>query len=168
MMFVKKGSGGVPMESDSPGEGRDVALRIGDAASKFGLSTRTLRYWEELGLVSPSEYTSGGERRYLASDLAQLGRILELKELLGLNLEEIKSVLNAQSRLEELRREYRANKTRADRSKDAEQREILEEAMALSETLAAKLDEKLSRISKFKEKLSQDVVRCQELLDRIG
>lgn len=149
-------------------DGGDIALRIGDAASRFGLSTRTLRYWEELGLVSPSEYTSGGERRYLAGDLLQLGRIIELKELLGLNLEEIKSVLQAQARLEELRIEYRANKSETGISKENEQREILEEAMTLSESLAAKLDEKLSRIASFKEKLSQDMSRCKELLENMS
>ena len=40
-------------------------FRIGEVAKITGLTTRTLRYWEELGLVHPSGYGSGGDRQIL-------------------------------------------------------------------------------------------------------
>ena len=54
------------------GEGTDTGIRISDAATRVGVSARTLRYYEELGLLTPSLYTSGGERRYTPEDLAHL------------------------------------------------------------------------------------------------
>src|SRR5580704_5051598 len=85
-------------------------LRISRAALLLGVSARTLRYYEELGLLVPSGRTSGGERRYTEADLDQLRRILSLKEVLGMNLEEIKSVVSVESRLTELRSSYLARK----------------------------------------------------------
>ena len=54
--------------------GDDVAeagIRISDAATRVGVSAWTLRYYEELGLLTPSLYTAGGERRYTLDDLAR-------------------------------------------------------------------------------------------------
>ena len=62
------------------GEGTDAGIRISDAATRVGVSARTLRYYEELGLLIPSLYTAGGERRYTTEDLAHLERILELRD----------------------------------------------------------------------------------------
>ena len=56
--------------------GVDAGIRISDAATRAGVSARTLRYYEELGLLTPSLYTAGGERRYTLEDLAHLERIL--------------------------------------------------------------------------------------------
>ncbi len=49
--------------ADAPGAA-DAGIRISDAATRVGVSARTLRYYEELGLLTPSLYTAGGERRY--------------------------------------------------------------------------------------------------------
>ena len=88
----------------------EAGIRISDAATRVGVSARTLRYYEELGLLSPSLYTAGGERRYTLDDLAHLERILELREVLGMNLDEIREFLALETRLDELKATYRANK----------------------------------------------------------
>ncbi|WP_258959220.1 MerR family transcriptional regulator [Paenibacillus tyrfis] len=51
-----------------------------------------MRYYDQIGLFSPSEYTEAGHRRYNQADLLRLQQILSLKEL-GLSLEEIRSAL---------------------------------------------------------------------------
>lgn len=66
--------------------------KIGDIANLTGLTVRTLRFYDQIGLFSPSEHTESGHRLYNESDLSRLHQILSLKEL-GLSLEEIKSVL---------------------------------------------------------------------------
>lgn len=66
--------------------------KIGDLAKLTGLTLRTLRFYDQIGLFSPSEYTESGHRLYSESDLSRLHQILSLKEL-GLSLEEIQSVL---------------------------------------------------------------------------
>jgi DNA-binding transcriptional MerR regulator len=118
------------------GEGGEAGIRISDAATRVGVSARTLRYYEELGLLTPSLYTSGGERRYTPEDLAHLQRILELREVLGMNLDEIREFLALETRLDELRASYRATRRDATSKKAlAEQKATLQEALVLNESL---------------------------------
>jgi DNA-binding transcriptional MerR regulator len=142
----------------------DCGIRISDAATRAGVSARTLRYYEELGLLSPSLYTPGGERRYTAEDLAQLDRILELREVLGMNLEEIKEFLSFETRLDELRASYQAAKSQTSRRARAAQGKTLREALELNESLAEQLNAKLARMDRFRAKLAGDAQRCRELL----
>ncbi|MGO4372841.1 MerR family transcriptional regulator [Paenibacillus sp. 2TAB19] len=66
--------------------------KVGDLAKLTGLTVRTLRFYDQIGLFSPSGQTESGHRLYNERDLSRLHQILSLKEL-GLSLEEIKSVL---------------------------------------------------------------------------
>jgi DNA-binding transcriptional MerR regulator len=66
--------------------------KVGDLAKLSGVTIRTLRYYDQIGLFSPSGQTQSGHRLYNESDLLRLQQILSLKEL-GLTLEEVKSVL---------------------------------------------------------------------------
>ena len=54
-----------------------VRWRIGEVAKQTGVTTRTLRYWEELGLLQPASRTDGGERLYGAGDVRRVTRIEE-------------------------------------------------------------------------------------------
>ena len=67
--------------------------KVGDLAKLTGLTVRTLRFYDQIGLFSPSGQTESGHRLYNELDLSRLHQILSLKEL-GLSLEEIKSALN--------------------------------------------------------------------------
>lgn len=66
--------------------------KVGDLAKLTGLTVRTLRFYDQIGLFSPSGQTESGHRLYNESDMSRLQQILSLKEL-GLSLEEVKSVL---------------------------------------------------------------------------
>jgi DNA-binding transcriptional MerR regulator len=145
----------------------ETGIRISDAATRAGVSARTLRYYEELGLLTPSLYTPGGERRYTSEDLAHLQRILELREVLGMNLDEIKEFLSLESRLDELRFTYRATKGVPTRKARAEQKAMLEEALVLNESLAEQIGTKLARMDAFRAKLAAAADRCRELLSEL-
>jgi len=145
-------------------ETAEAGIRISDAATRAGVSARTLRYYEELGLLSPSLYTAGGERRYTADDLAHLERILELREVLGMNLDEIREFLSLETRLDELRATYRATKGATTKKARAEQKATLQEALVLNESLAQQIGAKLERMDGFRAKLVSDARRCKELL----
>jgi DNA-binding transcriptional MerR regulator len=67
-------------------------LRIGELAEKAGVTTRTIRYYESMGLLRPIE-RDGGIRYYTEDALRRLHKIDALKKL-GLSLEEIASVIN--------------------------------------------------------------------------
>jgi DNA-binding transcriptional MerR regulator len=153
--------------SQNPGpaaEGCEPGIRITDAATRAGVSARTLRYYEELGLLSPSLYTAGGERRYTLDDLAHLQRILELREVLGMNLDEIREFLSLETRLDELRASYRATEGVTTKKARGKQRATLEEAMVLNQSLAEQITAKLARMDEFRAKLIHDAQRCRELL----
>jgi DNA-binding transcriptional MerR regulator len=148
-------------------EPSESGIRISDAATRAGVSARTLRYYEELGLLTPSLYTPGGERRYTDDDVAHLERILELREVLGMNLDDIKEFLSLETRLDELRASYRATKGVRTRTAKAEQKATLEEALVLNESLAEQIGAKLARMDAFRAKLANDAQRCRELLDEL-
>jgi DNA-binding transcriptional MerR regulator len=142
----------------------EPGIRISDAAAQAEVSPRTLRYYEELGLLTPSLRTPGGERRYTREDLDQLGRILELRDVLGMNLDEIREFLSFEARLDVLRATYRAKKGATSKQARAEQRATLREALDLNESLAAQLQAKLARMDEFRAKLAGNAQRCRELL----
>jgi DNA-binding transcriptional MerR regulator len=153
-----------PAAPPSPADAAAPGLRISDAASRVGVSARTLRYYDELGLLSPSQYTAGGERRYRDSDLVQLQRILEIREALGMNLEEIKEFLESEQRLDEVRAAYRAEQEVDTTEARAQRKALLEEALQLNESLKEQLNAKLARMDAFRATLARNADRCRELL----
>jgi len=114
--------------------------RIGEVAARAGVSVRTLRYYEELGLLAPSAHTAGGARRYAEEDVARLLRIRELQELLGFDLGEIGDVLRAEDELADLRREYHGT------AGVARRRAIVAEAMGINARLRAVVRAKQERL----------------------
>ncbi|XXT39095.1 MerR family transcriptional regulator [Sorangium sp. So ce513] len=68
-------------------------MKVGDLARQTGLSVRTLHYYEEIGLLSPSHRTASGHRMYSAGDVARLQQIKSLREL-GFSLEQISGLLD--------------------------------------------------------------------------
>lgn len=65
--------------------------RIGDISNNLGISPRTIRYYEELGLIVPKR-TNGGFREYSSPEIKKLQSVLRLKNL-GLSLEEIRKIV---------------------------------------------------------------------------
>jgi len=73
--------------------------QIGEVAERVGLSLRTVRYYEEAGLVFPAERTDGGFRLYRDEDIARLELIKEMKPL-GFTIQEMRDLLEARDALE--------------------------------------------------------------------
>ncbi len=72
---------------------RPTAWRVGELARRTGLSVRTLHYYDEIGLLSPSRRTEAGHRLYTAADVVRLQQIKSLRHL-GFSLEEIRDCLD--------------------------------------------------------------------------
>jgi DNA-binding transcriptional MerR regulator len=72
-------------------------MQIGELAKKVGMTVRTIRYYEELGLVNPSSHTSGGFRVYGEESLKRLEVIRRLKGM-DLTLPEIRRIFHPQLR----------------------------------------------------------------------
>ncbi len=157
-----------PQRRRPSGSADDAGLRIGDVAARAGVSTRTLRYYEELGLLEPSGRTAGGERRYRADDIVRLERIIECKDLLGMNLEEIRLLLSSRARLDELRVAYRANADSPANEAKERRRAILEEALALQTSLVERMDAKLARLAAFRAEAHADAEHYAALLRQLS
>lgn len=101
------------------------ALRIGDVARAVGTTPRTIRYYEEIGLLPRAgDRVAGAHRSYDERDVERLRDALRLKELLGLGLDELKELLEAEEARAALREEWRRSNPGTGR-----RRQILDEAL---------------------------------------
>jgi len=144
-------------ERDGAEKGR--LLGIGAAAAQAGVSERALRYYQQLGLITPSSCTPGGMRRYSEDDLARVARIRQLQVLLGLNLDEIAVVLRNEDRMAQIKRTYLHEHT-----SDAERRELVRESLQLQHDLRATVEAKRIAIEGFLADLDARIVRSSDLL----
>lgn len=100
-------------------------LRIGDLAKRAGTTPRTIRYYEELGLLPLApEREAGSHRTYSEADVERLEQLLRLKDLLGLSLDELRDVVEREDARAALRKEFRHGTPSPGR-----RREILDEAL---------------------------------------
>jgi DNA-binding transcriptional MerR regulator len=82
-------------------------LRIGELAELTGTTPRTIRYYEEIGLLPASEEREQGKRRlYSEADVERLQELIRLRDLLNLSLEELGQLVAAEAARAELRREF--------------------------------------------------------------
>jgi DNA-binding transcriptional MerR regulator len=84
-----------------------AALRIGEVARRTSTTPRTIRYYEEIGLLPPAPGREpGGHRTYAEADVERLAELLRLKDLLGVSLEELGELVEAEEARAALRREW--------------------------------------------------------------
>jgi DNA-binding transcriptional MerR regulator len=125
-------------------------MQIGEVAARTELSLRTIRHYEETGLVIPSARSQGGFRLYTEADVARLMVIRRMKPL-GFTLDEMRDLLEVTDRLdsgEELTADERATlleRVRGYEQGAAEQVEKLRTQLARAEEFAATLRERLAR-----------------------
>ena len=101
-----------------------MSLRIGEVAELTGTTPRTIRYYEELGLLAPAtDREPGAHRVYDQADVERLQEVLRLRRVLGLSLEELSALSE-----EESARAARLREWHDGVDDPVRRREILEEA----------------------------------------
>ena len=120
-------------------------------AERTGLTRRTLRFYEEKGLLDPPTRMEGGFRLYSEEDVQCIEHIVRLKRLLGVSLADIKQMVDAEAVLQEIRAQYRQE------SDAAAKLERVRDVIRVVETQAALIDQKI-------EQLQQVQARWQERL----
>jgi DNA-binding transcriptional MerR regulator len=84
-----------------------ASLRIGDVAKLAGTTPRTIRYYEEIGLLPASGGREpGAHRTYSQADVDRLIEVMRLRTLLGVSLDGLKELVEAEDNREALRREW--------------------------------------------------------------
>ncbi|MBD1922194.1 MerR family transcriptional regulator [Microcoleus sp. FACHB-831] len=123
-------------------------MRIGELAQKASVTPRTIRYYEDLGLLGPSEREGKGFRYYTEVELARLRKIDALKGL-GLSLEEIRSIIDL----------------------FFEEPTMLRGKQKLLEILHNHLqetDEKIEALSQFRTDLQANIARIEQYIEEVS
>ncbi len=148
----------------------EAYLQIGEAADRAKLTQRTLRYYEEKGLLKPPDRMDGGFRLYSGDDMERLERIKQFKELLGFSLAEIKEMLEADDVREQIKSEWRKEadasekieKIRKSRGLTLQQLALIDTKMEKMATMRAVIMERLARYDtlerQWQEQLDEAVV----------
>jgi MerR family transcriptional regulator, repressor of the yfmOP operon len=125
-------------------------FRIGEVAERVGVTARTIRYYEELGLLGTMEPREKGTHRlYAEADIARLEELIRLRNLLGLTLEEIVAVVEAEEARAALRNQW------AESASDAERARIVEAAIPLVERQLELVQVRQATLSEFADELSE-------------
>ena len=148
-----------------PPEEKVIRYQIGEVAERTGVTQRTLRFYEEKGLLNPPERMEGGFRLYSDDDVQRIEYIRRLQQFLGFTLAEIKEMVEA----EELRqqiiatfrpdRELPARLERVNRIVGALQRQLevvdhkVEHLVEMQNDLRAKLDRVMTRRQELQDAL---------------
>jgi DNA-binding transcriptional MerR regulator len=135
-------------------------LQIGEAAERTGLTQRTLRYYEEKGLLKPPSRMEGGFRLYSGDDVERIERIKEMRDLLGFSLAEIKEMIEADDVRLQIRAEWRKDADAAEKAeKILRAREATEQQLALIDNKMASMAEMrrtlTERLEKYENALAQ-------------
>lgn len=131
--------------------------RIGDVAEETGLTTRTIRYYEEVGLLEPAAHVSGANRRYDHQDVERLRLIKRLREVVGLSLAEVKTFLEMEGERRALSREYHAT------SDHARQLELLDRVEPILARRVQLLERKLQTVQDLLDEERARLERVQAL-----
>lgn len=142
-------------ESDRPDQ---PYLQIGEAAERTGLTQRTLRYYEEKGLLKPPSRMEGGFRLYSTDDVARLARIKELKELLGFSLADIREMVDADDVRLQVKNEWRPD------AEEAEKMARIRTAREVTLTQLRLIDEKMGKMATLRDELDARLAKYDSWL----
>ena len=148
-----------PLPDDA--EGR--TMRIGEVAELTGTTPRTIRYYEEIGLLSGgTEREIGKHRCYSQADIDRIKEIVRLKDLLGLSLEQLSQLLEAESARADIRREFQETDD-PDR-----QRELLLKSRGHIDNQLALVRGRIAELSKLEADLSERAGRVRDRLSALS
>jgi DNA-binding transcriptional MerR regulator len=130
-------------------DSQEAYLQIGEVAERTGVTQRTLRFYEEKGLLRPPTRMDGGFRLYSEDDVTRVEHIRQLQNLLGVTLAEIKEMVDAEEVLQELKAQYRPE---ADVS---EKRRQLQKAIDVVTRQHGIVSQKAEQMSEMKGQLEE-------------
>ncbi len=134
-------------------------LKIDDVAKQTGLTKRTVRFYEEIGLIDPPQRSEGGIRLYTQADVERLKKISDAKEVLGFSLQELQQFLKISESIERHRQGYRASP-----DKTGQMSELKQMAEALEEQLRM-LKRKIDKMLGFQQEIESLYAKAMQLLE---
>jgi DNA-binding transcriptional MerR regulator len=139
-------------------------LRIGDLAKLTSTTPRTIRYYEEIGLLASDEPREpGAHRTYGEEDLERLQELLRLRELLGVSLEELGELAAAETARASLRREWQEGI-----EDPVRQRQVLEQSLGHIENQLKLVRHRRDEIDALRGELETKRRRVRDRLRALG
>ena len=139
------------------------SMRIGEVAELTGTTPRTIRYYEEIGLLgSASEREQGRHRCYTEADVERIREIVRLRDLLGLSLEQLSQLVEAETARAEIRREL------GETDDPTRRRELLRQAQAHIDTQLALVRERLDELGALHDELVSKQRLVAEKIDALS
>jgi DNA-binding transcriptional MerR regulator len=140
----------------------DRQLRIGEVAELSGTTPRTIRYYEEIGLLdTATERAQGKHRVYTQADVDRVREIIRLRDLLGLSLEQLSQLLEAESARAHLRDELQQTEDPGERKR------ILEELLTHISNQLDLVRGRLTELTELAAELSDKQIRVTEKIREI-
>lgn len=136
-------------------------FKMEEVVKRTGLTPRAIRYYEEMGLLSPAERTAGGFRLFDEAEIGQLVRIKELQVLLGFSLAEIKQILHVDSVRAGLRQAY------AQATDPRVRRDLVDKGIGLIQSQIRVIDERMARLGTLREEYEERLARLRAHLAQI-
>ena len=127
--------------SSTPASAEPRLRRIQEVAAELGLTTRSIRYYEELGLLAPAARSEGAYRLYDADDIERLRFIKGLRDDAGFSLAEIGQLLEDEAMRARNRDRFRSTQDAAER------RAIVDDALLRVERQIETLRDKMARLA---------------------
>ena len=125
-------------------------MRIGALAKAASTTVRTVRYYEEIGLLPTPDARSAGEpREYDEADVERLRELLRLKGLLGLSLDELREVMAGEAARVERRRAWQESTDPVERER------LLGEATAHTDSLLELVQRRKAELETFEAELNE-------------
>lgn len=124
-------------------------FKIDDVAKECGMTKRTIRYYEEIGLIPPPERSEGGMRLYDRTHIERLKQIVNARDVLGFSLQEILDFVAIRENLDELKEKYW--KMEELEAKLAQLRDI---ELVVDQQLGM-IDRKLAKMLEFREEIER-------------
>lgn len=135
--------------------------RIEEVAARTGFTKRTLRYYEEMGLIAPAGRSEGNYRLYSEEDVARLKRIKNLKDVLGIPLSAIKRMAEVEETLDALWLDLRAG------LEPEQRRALLRQARHEVESQLAAVDDRIATLTHLRDEYAQRLARVDRLLESL-
>jgi DNA-binding transcriptional MerR regulator len=137
--------------------------RIGEVAELAGTTPRTIRYYEEVGLLAaPPDHAKGRHRTFGESDVRRLQELIRLRDLLGVSLEELKSLVEAEEARALLRERWQHT------AGDSDRRAILEQSVRHITAQLALVRSRRDALDGLESELAAKLERATALLGELA
>ena len=130
-------------------------LRIQEVAAETGLTTRAIRYYEELGLLEPAARSDGAYRLYDASDLERLRFIRSLRDDAGFSLAQVGQLLEDETARERNRERFRTTQD-------------VDERRAIAEDARARVDRQIEILRAKRDRLDAMIAEAEQRRAHLG